>query len=46
MLRKNLSAVVTGASQGIGKGIAVYLAKKGYRILLLARNIENLKKIQ
>lgn len=32
------SAVVTGASKGIGKGIARVLASKGARVLVVARN--------
>ncbi len=36
-------AIITGASRGIGKKIALYLAKDGYNVLLLARNEEMLK---
>lgn len=35
-------AVVTGASQGIGKEIAISLAKRGYNILLTARSEDKL----
>jgi short-subunit dehydrogenase len=38
-------ALVTGASKGIGKGIAEELAKRGYSILLVARSGEALEKI-
>jgi short-subunit dehydrogenase len=38
-------ALITGASKGIGKAIAEELAKKGYPVLLVARNEELLKKI-
>jgi 3-oxoacyl-[acyl-carrier protein] reductase len=31
-------AIVTGASRGVGKELAVYLAKLGYRVVLIARN--------
>ncbi|MGC2714525.1 MAG: SDR family NAD(P)-dependent oxidoreductase, partial [Pseudolabrys sp.] len=33
------SVVVTGASKGIGKGIARVFAAKGARVLVVARNI-------
>lgn len=35
--------VVTGASSGFGKEIALQLSKKGYPLLLIARRIEKLK---
>jgi uncharacterized protein len=35
-------ALVTGASKGIGKAIALELASHGYGILLVSRNIEDL----
>ena len=35
-------AVVTGANQGIGKGIARVLAKAGCRLAICARNVEKL----
>ena len=35
--------VVTGAGSGIGKSIAETLAKRGYSLILLGRNLENLK---
>jgi NAD(P)-dependent dehydrogenase (short-subunit alcohol dehydrogenase family) len=34
------SAVVTGASRGIGKAIAVHLARAGFDVALLARTVE------
>ena len=33
------SVIVTGASKGIGKGIAKVFAAKGARVLVVARNI-------
>ena len=42
-----MTALVTGASSGIGYEISKYLAKRGYDIILVARNrqaLENLKK--
>lgn len=40
---KNLTALVTGASRGIGKGIALTLAKQGYNIIAIARNPDGLR---
>lgn len=36
-------ALITGASKGIGKAIAIELASQGYNILLVARNENELK---
>ena len=39
---KNKVAVITGASEGIGKAIAIGLAKEGVHIAISARNVEKL----
>lgn len=39
----DITAFVTGASQGIGREIAVNLAGKGANVALAARNVENLE---
>ena len=44
MNKKGL-AIITGASKGIGSAIAKGLAKDGYRVVLIARNISNLEKV-
>lgn len=41
-----MKALITGASSGMGKDMAVELAKKGYDVILVARNEERLKKLQ
>jgi short-subunit dehydrogenase len=38
-------ALITGASKGIGKSMARLLATKGYNLLLVARNEEELKQL-
>jgi short-subunit dehydrogenase len=40
---KNKTAVVTGSSGGIGKEIAIALAKEGVDIVLASRNLHNLE---
>lgn len=41
-----MKALVTGASSGIGKDIAKELAKKGYDLILVARNEEKLNQVK
>ena len=38
-------ALVTGASRGIGKEIAITLLKKGCKVIFVSRSIENLKNV-
>ncbi len=41
----NKVAIITGASKGIGKAIAIGLGKMNYQTVLIGRNQEDLKKI-
>ena len=43
-MSKKQIAVITGASQGIGRAISIKLASEGYFTVLSGRNEENLKK--
>jgi len=38
-----MKALITGASSGIGREIALYLSDLGYDIIVVARNKEKLK---
>ena len=40
------AAIVTGASRGIGRAIALKLAREGAEVMLAARNAELLKDAQ
>jgi len=42
---KGCSAVVSGASRGIGRAISIALAKEGVNLCLLSRNVEALEKL-
>lgn len=42
---KNSWALITGSSDGIGKAFAEQLAKRGFNIILLARNKQKLEKV-
>lgn len=41
-----MKALITGGSSGIGRDIAIELSKKGYDIILVARNEEKLKNVK
>ena len=41
----NSVALITGASKGIGKGIAIGLARSGYQTILTGRNEEDLQQV-
>ena len=37
------TVIVTGGSQGMGKAVAILLAKKGANVLIVARTVQNLE---
>ena len=38
-------AVVTGASRGIGRAIALGLAREGFRVVIAAKSVESSEKL-
>jgi 3-oxoacyl-[acyl-carrier protein] reductase len=46
MLLKGKTAIITGASKGIGKACAQIFAKNGSNLYLLSRNLEKLEKLK
>lgn len=46
MQLKNKTAVITGASDGLGREIALKLAKEGVNLVLIARNQEKLEAVK
>ena len=45
-MTNNELAIVTGASRGIGKAIALRFAKEKYDVMIFGRNVEALKKVK
>ena len=41
-----MKALVTGASSGIGRDIAKELSKRGYDLILVARDLEKLNELK
>ncbi len=44
-MTKNKVAIITGASRGIGREVAIGLARDGYSVVLVARSKGDLKKV-
>jgi NAD(P)-dependent dehydrogenase (short-subunit alcohol dehydrogenase family) len=44
-LTKNMKAVVTGGASGMGKAVALSLAKQGLTVILIDKNIDEAKKL-
>ncbi len=44
-MEKNRIAVITGASSGIGRAIALSLAQSGYDLALCVRSDDKLKRV-
>ena len=42
---KGKTAIITGASSGIGKSCALLFAEEGVRAVIVGRNVENLRSV-
>ena len=45
-MKDNKTVIITGGGTGIGKGIALKLAKNNYNLILASRNFSNLEKVK
>ena len=45
-MKDNKTVIITGGGTGIGKGIALKLAKNDYNLILASRNVSNLEKVK
>ena len=45
-MRINMKALITGASSGIGKDMAIILANKGYELVIVARDEKKLEEVK
>ena len=45
-MKDNKTVIITGGGTGIGKGIALKLAKNNYNLILASRNVSNLEKVK
>ena len=45
-MKDNKTVIITGGGTGIGKGIALKLAKNNYNVILASRNVSNLEKVK
>ena len=41
-----MKALVTGASSGIGRDIAIYLSELGHEVIMVSSDLDKLKKAQ
>lgn len=41
-----MKAVITGATSGIGREMAIYLSKKGWELILTGRNTKELERLK
>lgn len=46
MLLKNKIAIITGASRGIGRAVAISFVKEGAQVILVARNLDQLQEVK
>ena len=41
-----MKALITGASSGIGRDMALLLSKKGYDLIIASRNTQKMEQVQ
>ncbi|GAA4142214.1 3-ketoacyl-ACP reductase [Sphingobacterium kyonggiense] len=45
-IKENVQVFITGGTSGIGKAICLFLLEKGYKVFIIGRNPNKLKKLQ